>query len=84
MVGMGVRFENPPHFKLVFFDVLDHFLSRCRGGSARLWVVVQNRVNDGAGCANALVDDVSDGPGGFVEDAVDDGLLAGGGHYKAF
>jgi hypothetical protein len=30
------------------------------------------------------VDDVSDGPGGFVEDAVDDGLLAGGGHYKAF
>ena len=27
---------------------------------------------------------VSDRPGGFVEDTVDDGLLAEGGHYKAF
>jgi len=76
MVGMGVRFENPLHFELVFFDVLDHFLCRCRGGSARLWVVVQNGVNDDAGGANALVNDVSDGPGGFVKDAVDDGFLA--------
>ena len=84
MVGMGVRFENPLHFKLVFFDVLDHFLSRCRGGSARLWVVVQNRVNDGAVCANALVDDVGDGPSGFVKYAVDDGFQARGGHYMVF
>ena len=80
VVRMGVRFKNPLHFELVLVDVLDHFLRRSRGGSARLWVVIQNRVNDGAGCTFALMDDIGNGPSGFVKDAVDDGLQAGGCH----
>ncbi len=84
MVRMGVRFKNPLHSELVLFDVLDHFFSRCRGGSSRLGVVVQNRVNDGAGCAFALMDDVGNGPSGFVKDAVNDRLEAGGSHFRSF
>jgi len=84
MICVGVRFENPLHFELVLFDVINYFCGRRRSSSSRLWVVVQNRVNDGAGCAFSLVDDVGDGPSGFVKYAVDDGFQARGGHYMFF
>ena len=70
MVGVGMGFENPFHLKFVRFDVFDYFLSRSGGGSAGLRVIVQYGVNDGAGGADSLVDDIGDGPSGFIEDAV--------------
>ena len=81
---MGVRFENPRHFELVLVDVLGHFLGRSCGGSSRLRIVVQHRVYDCAGRTNAVVNDVGDGPSGFIKDAVDDRFQAVGCHCFAF
>ena len=84
VICVRVRFENPRHFELVLVDVLDHFLGRSCGGSSRLRVVVQHRVNDCACRANAVVDDVGHSPSGFVKDAVDDRFQALGCHCCAF
>ena len=81
---MSVGFKNPLHLKLVLIDILDYFLSRRCLGPSRLWVVIQNRVNDGTFCAFAKVDDVGDGPSGFVEDAVNDWLEVGVAHFRSY
>ena len=75
VVGMGMGFKNPGYLEVIGANVVHHLVGRGVARAAGLGVVVEHRVDDGAGRAVPLVNNIGDGPGGLVKNAVD---LAGG------
>ncbi len=82
VVGMGMGFHNPLDLQIIGFDKFDNFVSRLVAGAARLGVVVQHRVDDGASRAWFFVNHIGDGPGGGVKNAMDLGVDSSGVHRK--
>ena len=70
VIGVGVGFQDPGHVQAVGIDVGDDPVGRVGPGAARLGVVVQHGVNDGACRPWPLVDHVGHRPGGLVKNAV--------------
>lgn len=68
---MGMGLENPADLELLAADIVNGLVGRCVARTAGFGVVIEHRINDGAGATVALVHDIGDGPGGRVEDAVD-------------
>jgi hypothetical protein len=71
VVRMGMGFKNPGYFEVIGPNVVHHLVSRRMARAAGLGVVVEYRVDDGAGRARPLVNNVGDGPSGLVKNAVD-------------
>ena len=67
---------------MLAFDEVNHLVGTGLAGAAGLGVVVQHRVDDGAGRARPLVDHIGHGPGGGVKNAVNQGTEGGGRHGK--
>ena len=82
VVGVGVGFQNPGHGELLAFDEGNYLVGAGVAGAAGLGVVVQHRVDDGAGRARLLVHHVGHSPGGGVKNSVNQGVGGGGRHGK--
>ena len=78
VVGVGVGFQQPAACQLVFANEGDHLVGRGGGRAARLGVVVEHRIDHGAGAAFAFVHHIGDGGGGGVEEGLYVGRHHGG------
>ena len=81
-VGLTISAFAAEYFEVVGFDKFNDFVRRVVARAARLGVVVQHRINDGASRSWFLVNHIGDGPGGGVKNAVDLGLVAGCAHRE--
>ena len=78
VVGVGVGFQQPAARQLVFAHKGDHLVGRGGGRAARFRIVVEHRIDHGAGAAFALVHHIGDGGGGGVEEGLYVGRHHGG------
>ena len=80
VVRMRMGFQNPGGLQIVFTHIRNHFVRRVVSGPAGMGVVVQHRIDDGAGRARPLVHHVGHRPSGFVKNSVHLGFERIGGH----
>ena len=74
VVGVGVGFQNPSHLQAMAKHIVHHFVCGGRAGAARLGVVVEHRIDDGAGIALLGMNHIGHRPGARVKNAVNHGL----------
>lgn len=71
VVGMRVGFQQPAALQAVFAHEGDHLVGRGGGRAARLRVVVEHGIDDGAVPTVGLIHNIGDGGGGGVEESLD-------------
>ena len=71
---MGVGFDNPLQPQAVLAHIGSYFFSALGAGAARVGVVVQHGVDNGAIAALALVQNIGESAAVFVKKSVDGGV----------
>jgi len=71
VVRVRVGFQQPAALQAVLAHEGDDLVGRRGRGAARLGIIVEDGIDDGAVPAILFVDDVGDGGGGGVEESLD-------------